>query len=86
MTNNKRYYMHLTKREKTVIKYIADGYYNNYIAEQMGVSCHTIKAFVASILRKLDAKNRTNAVFKAVQAGILPDDEARIKINLKARV
>lgn len=79
MENNKRYYKQLTKREKTVIKLIAYGFDNKTIGEKMYVSTHTVKAFVAKILRKLEAKNRTNAVYIAFQIGILPDKDSTLK-------
>lgn len=69
----------LTKREMMVIKLVALGFENNEIAEKLGVSIHTVKAFVANILRKLDARNRTNAVFIAFQNGILEDKDKLFK-------
>ena len=69
----------LTKREMIVIKLVALGFENNEIAEKLGVSIHTVKAFVANILRKLDARNRTNAVFIAFQNGILEDKDKLFK-------
>lgn len=82
MDNNKKYIKDLTKREKMVINYIANGLDNKEIAEQMCVSTHTIKAFVANILRKLEAKNRTNAVFIAFQRGILTPDNDNSSLKL----
>lgn len=73
MENYNKPRKNLTKREIMVIRLIAQGYENNEIAQKLGVSIHTIKAFVASILRKLEARNRTNAVFIAFQNGLLED-------------
>lgn len=80
MDNNKKYTKDLTKREKMVINFIALGLDNKEIAEKMCVSTHTIKAFVANILRKLEAKNRTNAVFIAFQRGILSGIDNSLEI------
>lgn len=68
------YYRPLTVREENVMRLIALGYDNHEIAEKMSISTHTVKAFVANILRKLDAKNRTNAVYIALSIGIIPDN------------
>lgn len=53
----------LTEREKETAKYIAAGLKNNEIAEIMGVTKHTIKVFVSSLLRKTNTKNRTQLVY-----------------------
>ena len=82
MNSDRKYYIELTKREEIVLKLMALGNNNKRIADMMGVSCHTIKAFVANILRKLDAKNRTHAVYKAFEFGILPDNSDKQKLRL----
>ena len=81
MNSNRKYYIELTKREEVVINLIALGNNNKRIADIMAVSCHTIKAFVASILRKLDAKNRTHAVYKAFAFGILSKHSEKQKLK-----
>lgn len=65
----------LTNRERTVLFFIAQGFDNKEISEKMFVSTHTIKAFVANILQKLNAKNRTHAVYIAIKAGIINEIE-----------
>jgi len=61
----------LTARELEVLKLIAEGASNKMIARELGVSVHTAKFHVASILEKLDATGRTDAVAHAVRLGLL---------------
>lgn len=61
----------LTEREIITLKYISQGYENREIADTIFVSTHTVKAHISSILRKLKAKNRTNAVYIAVKKGYI---------------
>jgi LuxR family maltose regulon positive regulatory protein len=62
----------LSQRELEVLHFIALGRTNPEIAGQLIVSKGTIKAHTASIYRKLDVANRTEAVARARQLGILP--------------
>jgi LuxR family maltose regulon positive regulatory protein len=62
----------LSQRELEVLHLIALGKTNLEIARQLIVSRGTIKAHAASIYRKLDVSNRTEAVARARQLGILP--------------
>lgn len=55
----------LTNREKEVLKLLAKGYTNPEIAQMLYISPHTVKAHVAAILKKLNAKNRLLAVVAA---------------------
>jgi len=59
----------LTARELEVLGYAARGYINKQIAHQLGVSEQTIKNHMTSILRKLDANDRTQAVVLALHYG-----------------
>ena len=61
----------LTARELEVLKLLAEGASNKMIARQLAVSVHTAKFHVASILEKLDATGRTDAVAHAVRLGLL---------------
>ncbi len=62
----------LSERELEVLDLMAEGMTNKEIARQLIVAAGTIKAHAASIYRKLDAANRTEAVARARQLGILP--------------
>ena len=59
----------LTPRETEVLGYIALGYLNKQIADKLGISEQTIKNHISSILRKLDANDRTQAVVMAIRYG-----------------
>ena len=61
----------LTPREMEVLQLIAEGLPNKAIAGRLGVSEHTIKFHVNSILGKLGAQSRTEAVTIATRAGLL---------------
>jgi LuxR family transcriptional regulator, maltose regulon positive regulatory protein len=62
----------LSPREEEVLQLIALGKTNQEIARQLIVSPGTVKAHTASIYRKLDVANRTEAVARARQLAILP--------------
>jgi DNA-binding NarL/FixJ family response regulator len=54
----------LTPRELEVLAAIGDGLGNKAIARRLDISLHTVKFHVESILRKLDARSRAEAVAK----------------------
>jgi LuxR family maltose regulon positive regulatory protein len=62
----------LSGRELEVLHLLALGRTNQEIAGQLIVAPGTVKAHTASIYRKLDVANRTEAVARARQLGILP--------------
>lgn len=62
----------LSDREVEVLQHIAAGLPNKGIAHQLGISEHTVKFHVGTILAKLDAASRTEAVAIAVRHGLLP--------------
>jgi DNA-binding NarL/FixJ family response regulator len=64
----------LTRRELEVLHLMALGKTNQEIALQLVVSPGTVKAHTASIYRKLDVANRTEAAARARQLGILPEN------------
>ena len=66
-TNNK----HLTNRQLEVLKYLAQGLSNKQIAYQMNVSEATVKLHINALLRVVGATNRTQAVIKSQQLGII---------------
>ena len=61
----------LTAREIEVLHLLAEGASNKVIARALGISAHTAKFHVASILVKLDAASRTEAVMSAIRLGLL---------------
>lgn len=62
----------LSQREMEVLHLIAQGTTNQEIARQLIVAPGTVKAHTSNIYRKLDVANRTEAVARARQLGILP--------------
>ena len=62
----------LTPRELEILSHIARGYINKQIADKLGISEQTIKNHMSSILRKLDANDRTQAVVLAMHYGWIP--------------
>jgi DNA-binding NarL/FixJ family response regulator len=61
----------LTAREREVLQLMAEGLQNRQIAAQLYLSPHTVKFHVASILAKLGAASRTEAVTLAARRGDL---------------
>ncbi len=59
----------LTPRELDVLRRMADGLANKNIAYELGISEHTVKFHVASILAKLGAGSRTEAVAIGLRRG-----------------
>ncbi|TET26533.1 MAG: response regulator transcription factor [Dehalococcoidia bacterium] len=65
----------LTARETEILSYVAQGYSNKQIAVKLNISEQTIKNHVASIMLKLNANARTQAVVIAVQKGLISIDQ-----------
>ncbi|HVA11768.1 MAG TPA: response regulator transcription factor [Stellaceae bacterium] len=61
----------LTPREREVLAAMADGASNKVIARRLDISFHTAKFHVASILAKLDADTRTEALARAARLGLV---------------
>ena len=61
----------LTARELEVLALLAEGASNKLIGRRLGISAHTAKYHVASLLEKLDAVSRTDAVAHAARIGVL---------------
>jgi DNA-binding NarL/FixJ family response regulator len=67
----------LTPREAEILSKIAEGQTNQRIGHTLGVSRETIKKDLASIIRKLSASDRTQAVVLAIRQGhIHPENNA----------
>jgi DNA-binding NarL/FixJ family response regulator len=61
----------LTPREREVLRLIAAGYSNREIAEASGTAEGTVKNQTSSILSKLGVRDRTRAVLKALELGLI---------------
>ena len=63
----------LSRREAEVLRQLGRGLRNREIAEVMGISVRTVEAHIANLLRKLGARNRTQATMIAHKLGLLED-------------
>jgi len=61
----------LTMRERMVLEHLARGLGNKQIAARLGITERTVKFHVSSVFTKLGAANRTEAVTRAAQAGLI---------------
>jgi DNA-binding NarL/FixJ family response regulator len=61
----------LTARERDVLQLLAQGLPNKLIANRLHISEHTAKFHVSSIMTKLNAASRTEAVTLAARRGLL---------------
>lgn len=61
----------LTSRELEVLALLAEGASNKLIARRLGISTHTAKFHVSSLLDKLDAVSRTDALAHAIRLGVI---------------
>jgi DNA-binding CsgD family transcriptional regulator len=64
-------YLGISARESKVLELLAEGHSNKEIARLLGISPNTVKTHVASLLGKLDATRRTQAIQKARALEIL---------------
>jgi DNA-binding NarL/FixJ family response regulator len=61
----------LTHREEEVLKHIADGASTPEVAAALFISTKTVRHHLSSIYEKLDSRDRTQAVLRAVRMGII---------------
>lgn len=61
----------LTRREREVLQMLAAGLANKEVAARLAISDHTVKFHVASILGKLGASTRTEAVSAGIRRGLV---------------
>jgi len=61
----------LTPREIQVVSFMREGFTNAEIGRLLGISIHTAKAHVAGVIEKLGASDRTQAVARAFDLGLL---------------
>jgi len=64
-------YEPLTPRELEILRELAKGLANKQIADALNITEHTVKGFLKSILFKLRAADRTEAVTVAIQRGLI---------------
>ncbi|HLY28642.1 MAG TPA: response regulator transcription factor [Aggregatilineales bacterium] len=73
----------LSRREMVVLRYVIRGLRDKQIGSELGISLQTVKNHVASILKKLDVGNRTEAAVYALERGwIAPFPRSRTSQNL----
>lgn len=61
----------LTDREKTILRLLAGGYSNKEISDLLAISDGTVKNHISSLLSKLGVRDRTRAVLKAIDLGVI---------------
>ena len=62
----------ITSRETEVLRMLAEGLVNKDIAARLGISEHTVKFHISSILHKLGASTRNEAVTMGIRRGLIP--------------
>ena len=65
----------LSRRENEVLTHISQGLRNQEIADRLGIAPRTVESHVRHLLRKLGARNRTEATLLAIQAQIAQDGQ-----------
>ncbi|GAA2125878.1 DNA-binding NarL/FixJ family response regulator [Glycomyces algeriensis] len=68
----------LTPREAEVLRLVAEGLSNQAIATRLFLGLETVKTHVGSVLTKLGARNRTEAVIMAYESGFVRPGERRL--------
>lgn len=67
----RRHIDRMTEREQEVLRHVASGLSNAEIADSIFVSRETVKSHIASILTKLEVRDRTQAVIAAYESGFV---------------
>jgi LuxR family maltose regulon positive regulatory protein len=62
----------LTEREQNVLRLIAQGFSNRWIAQELVISPNTVRIHASRIYNKLDVHSRTEAVAVGRKLGLLP--------------
>jgi DNA-binding CsgD family transcriptional regulator len=61
----------LSEREVACLQLAGDGRISDEIAEKLGLSVHTVNAYLGSATIKLDSVNRIQAIAKAIRLGYI---------------
>lgn len=61
----------LTDRERTILRFLAGGYSNREISELLKITDGTVKNHISSVLAKLGVRDRTRAVLRAIDLGLI---------------
>jgi len=64
----------LTAQEAAILRLVAGGYSNKEVARHLGIAMGTVKNHISDTLRKLDARDRTHAVLKAIAGRLLSQE------------
>lgn len=62
----------LTEQEERLMELVSLGYNNKEIGKRMYISTHSVKSYLAVILKKLGAVNRTQATYIAFKNNLIP--------------
>jgi DNA-binding NarL/FixJ family response regulator len=65
----------LTEREREVLLYLVKGFTGPEIGRFLDISAHTVASHVKSIYRKLEVRSRGEAVYEAIQLGLVKEHE-----------
>ncbi|SDF76796.1 two component transcriptional regulator, LuxR family [Limimonas halophila] len=65
----------LSNREQDILRCLSAGWSNKQIANRLDLTESTVKVHLKSIMRKIDARNRTQAAIWALHYGVSPEDE-----------
>jgi len=61
----------LTDRERTILRLLAGGYSNKEIGELLNITDGTVKNHISNLLAKLGVRDRTRAVLRAIDLGVI---------------
>lgn len=71
--------VHLTPREREVLGLLGRAQDARRIARDLGVSLHTVRGYVKTLLHKLDAHSQLEAVVRARELGLLDADTLEVE-------
>ena len=61
----------LTDRERTILRLLAGGYSNKEIGDLLNITDGTVKNHISNLLAKLGVRDRTRAVLRAIDIGVI---------------